>query len=59
LAIRSGKAGNIDLPMMPVSRYANPPWRRDSNETASGKPGAVHIYGKIPLDVGTFFEEIL
>jgi hypothetical protein len=23
--------------------WSNQPWRRDSNETASGKPGAVHI----------------
>jgi hypothetical protein len=22
--------------------WSNQPWRRDSNETASGKPGAVH-----------------
>jgi hypothetical protein len=37
--------GNIP-PAEAEERYyamrSNPPWRRDSNETASGKPGAVH-----------------
>ncbi|MCF6113617.1 hypothetical protein, partial [Mesorhizobium muleiense] len=35
------------------------PWRRDSNETASGKPGAVHFCCEVLLVYVRLFESII